>query len=101
MFKLNPPTFKAPVSIYVPGEGMGKLTVEYKYLDAAERKAYGESLTGKTNLQALSEIIVDWSDIDTPFSLDALTALLNKYDTAAEGLFTTFWNEITGAAAKN
>ena len=102
MFKLNPnPTFKAPVSIYVPGEGMGRLTVEFKYLDVEARKAYGESLPGKTNLEALAEIVVGWSDIDSPYSVENLEKMLNTYDTAVDGFFKGFWDEITGAAAKN
>ena len=102
MFKIDPnPTFSAPVSVHVPGQGSGSFIAEFVYLDKEARKDYVEGLPGKSNLEALAEIVVGWNDMDVPFSHENLEKLLNKYDTAAEGFFKAFFEELTGAAAKN
>jgi len=102
MFKIEPnPTFWAPAHIHVPGQGLGQLDVEFKHLKHDERRAYSESLDKKTNLEALSEIIVNWRDTDVAYTPEALTQLLNEYPTSASALYSAFWKEITGAAEKN
>ncbi len=102
MFTLEPnPTFRAPVTVHVPGQGNGAFMAEFVYLDRAARQAYVEALVGKSNLDALAEIVVGWDEMDVPFSRDHLEKLLNTYDTAAEGFFKAFFEELTGAAAKN
>ncbi len=102
MFKIDPnPTFNAPVSVHVPGQGSGSFIAEFVFLDKEARKDYVEGLPGKSNLEALAEIVVGWSDMDVPFSQANLEKLLNKYDTAAAGFFKAFFEELTGAAAKN
>lgn len=102
MFKIDPnPTFSAPVSVHVPGQGSGSFIAEFVYLDQAARKDYIAALGSKTNAEALSEIVVGWNDMDVPFSQDNLEKLLNKYDTAAQGFFKAFFAELSGAAEKN
>ena len=102
MFKIDPnPTFTASVSVHVPGQGAGTFIAEFVYLDQAARKDYLAALGGKSNLEALSEIVVGWNDMDAPFSPANLEKLLNKYDTAAKGFFKAFFDELTGAPAKN
>ena len=102
MFKIDPnPTFTAPVSVHIPGQGLGSFVAEYVYLDREARKDYVAALSGKSNFEALAEIVVGWSEMDAPFSPANLEKLLNKYDTAAEAFFKAFFEEMTGAAAKN
>lgn len=102
MFKIEPnPTFFAPVTVHVPGQGNGSFDAEFVYLDQAARKDYVESLGVKTNAEALAEIVVGWRDMDAPFSPENLERLLNKYDTAAAGFFKAFFEELSGAAEKN
>ncbi|MEF8746655.1 MAG: phage tail assembly chaperone [Candidatus Accumulibacter propinquus] len=102
MFKLEPnPTFWATVEIHVPGQGKGRLEVEFRYLDRVARQTYFESLTGKTNLDALTEIVVDWREIDAPFTADNLGRLLDAYAGAAMALYDAYVKEISGAAEKN
>lgn len=102
MFKLEPnPTFFAPVSIHVPGEGKGTFSVEFRHLDHDARTAYNDSLKSKTNLDALAEIMVGWREIDAPFSRDNLKRLLDDYDGAVVALFKAYFDELSGASAKN
>ncbi len=67
MFKIDPnPTFTASVSVHIPGQGAGSFIAEFVYLDQAARKDYIAALGGKTNLEALSEIVVGWNAMDAP-----------------------------------
>lgn len=101
MFKLDPnPTFWATVSIRVPG-GIGKFDIQFKHLLQAEREKYTESLKGKSNLDALAELIVGWRDVDAEYSRDNLERLLNEYPDAVRAITSCYWEEITGAAIKN
>lgn len=102
MFKIEPnPTFWATARIHVPGQGLGQIEVEFKHLKHAERRAYSDSLDSKTNMEALTEIIIGWRGIDVAYTSDTLAQLLNEYPTAASALYAAFWGEITGAAEKN
>jgi hypothetical protein len=102
MFKLEPnPTFWAGVEIHVPGQGKGKIEVEFRYLDRAARAAYFETVGDKTNIAALGELVVGWREIDAPFNQDNLGRLLDIYPGAASALFDAFLNELAGVATKN
>lgn len=102
MFKLEPkPTFIVPVDIHVPGEGKGKINAEFLFLDKDTRDEYVSGLKDKSNLEALAEIMVGWSEIDAPFTPDNLKKLLNTYSTSSTALFEAFFNELSGAPVKN
>lgn len=101
MFRLDPnPTFWATVSIRVPG-GIGELDLEFKHLLQAERERYTQDLAGKSNLDALDELIVGWRKVDADYNRDNLERLLNEYPDAVRAITTRYWEEITGAAIKN
>jgi hypothetical protein len=102
MFHLEPnPTFWVPVDIPVPGQGKGRIEVEFRYLDKTERVAFLEKMDGKTNLEALCEIVVNWREIDAPFTPANLARLLDAYAGATMALFDAFIDELSGAAEKN
>ena len=102
MFKLElNPTFLAPVTIHVPGQGNATLMAEFRHLDKTAREAYFDSLKSKNNLDALDEILAGWSEIDAPYSRENLKYLLDEYQGAATALFDAYFNELSGASAKN
>lgn len=103
MFKLNPnPTFTAVTPLSVPGsKNPASIEIEFKHLSKKEIKAYFDGLSGKTDDEALGEIIVGWKGIDTPFSKEALETLLDKYPKAAGELFEAFRFELMEARVKN
>lgn len=101
MFKLDPnPTFWATVSIRVPG-GSGQFEIQFKHLRFTERERYTKELEGKTNLDALAELIDDWRGIDAAYNRENLEQLLNEYPDAVRAITDCYWGEITGAIAKN
>lgn len=104
MFKLQPnPTFKAKVAISVAGQvAPAQIEVEFKYLSRPQVRDYFESLGGgKTDAEALSEIIVGWSGPDQAFSREALEMLLDNYPASGSDLFETFRRELLESKRKN
>lgn len=103
MFKLQPnPTFFAKVGIPIAGqEKLEIIDVEYKYLTRTALKSYFEGLKGKTDAQALGEIVIGWRIPDVEFSASALETLIDNYPAAAEAFFESFKAELMEAKRKN
>ena len=103
MFKLQPnPTFKTKVAISVAGEKrQPEIEVEFKYLNRERVREYFDNLQGKTDAEALAEIIVGWSGVDEAYSPEALAILLDNYPAAAADLFESFRRELLEAKRKN
>lgn len=103
MFKIVPKTtFSAEVSLSVPGEAKpATITVDFKHLSKKAIKAYFENLEGKTDAEALGEIIAGWSGVDAPYSAESLEMLIDNYPAAAGELFEAFRRELIEARRKN
>lgn len=103
MFKLQPnPTFKVKVPISIAGQATPpQIEVEFKYLNKAAVKAFFEGMTGKTDAEALAELIVGWSGVDAPYSQDALATLVENYPASSADLFEAFRRELLEAKRKN
>lgn len=103
MLKLQAsPTFKAKVGISVAGATRPtEIDVEFRYLNKEAIKTYFDGLQGKTDAEALAEIIVGWSGVDAPYDIASLTALIDNYPAAAADLFETFRRELLEAKRKN
>jgi hypothetical protein len=103
MFKLQPnPTFKSKVGISIAGAlRPADIEVEFKYLSKEKVREYFDRLQGKTDAEALAEIIVGWSGVDEAYSDVALEMLVDNYPAAAADLFETFRKELLEAKRKN
>lgn len=103
MFKLQPnPTFTTKVSLSVPGSDKpASIEVEFKHLSRPKIKAFFEGLEGKTDAEALSEIMVGWSGPDGDFNRDNLQALLDNYPASGGELFDAFRRDLMEARQKN
>jgi hypothetical protein len=103
MFTLQPkPSFWATAYITVPGEKKpAALEIEFKWLGKQGIKDYFEQLTGKDDLEALSEIVVGWGGVDAEFNRDTFAQLLDVYPQAAMAIFEAFRAEALEAKAKN
>lgn len=102
-FKIQPaPTFKATVGISVAGQAKpAEIEVEFKYLTKNAVRDYFGHLQGKTDAEALAEIVVGWSGVDVPYDAEMLAGLVNNYPAAAADLFETFRRELLEAKRKN
>lgn len=103
MFKLQPnPTFKAFVALSVPGEAkQTSIEVEFRHLSKSAMRDYFATLADRTDADALTEIIVGWSGVDTAFDHDALAAMIDNYPAAAGELFEAFRRETLESRRKN
>lgn len=108
MFVLQPkPTFKADVTIPSP-DGEGKIKFEFKHKGRKALAEFLQSLAakegeneGRSDADALSEIVADWSGVDTKFSLEALEQLLDAYPTAAKAIFDAYLPAMMEGRVKN
>lgn len=103
MFKLKPnPTFFAAVEISAPGQDEPqKLEVEFKHKGASKLRDYFSNLAGRTDADALAEIVVGWRGADGPCTPAALAELVDDYPTAALELFTAYRRELLESRRKN
>lgn len=103
MFKINPkPVFRATVPLSVPGSDKpAAISVDFKHLGKSALRDYFAGLEGKSDAEALGEIVTGWEGVDAPFSADALGQLLDNYPAAAGELFEAFRRELLEARAKN
>lgn len=101
--KLQPnPTFNSVVALSVPGQDKpAKVTVTFKHLSRPKIKDFFGNLEGKTDADALGEIMVGWEGIDEKYSLEALAELTDNYPAAAGELFEQFRKDLLESRAKN
>lgn len=101
--KLQPnPTFTATAELSVPGqEKTARVTVTFKHLARNKIQEYFKGLEGKTDADALGEIMVGWDGIDEKFSPEALAELLDNYPAAAGELFESFRTNLMESRRKN
>lgn len=103
MFKIEPnPTFTAKVPLSIPGQTRpGTIDIEFRHLGKPQIKAFFEGLEGKTDTEALGEVIVGWKGVDMPYDATALELLLSNYPAAGGEIFEAFRKELLEAKAKN
>lgn len=114
MFKLNPaPTFKATVDVSQPGDAPSlQLEVVFRHRGRAELVALMDDIAnskqaGKTDAEALGQIIETWVDVvdadgaAVPYSSAALDRLLDAYPAAGADILRAYWMELTKAKQKN
>ena len=95
------PTFWATVLIPAPGTAAQPLELEFRHRTRSQLKAFGESLSGRTDDQIVPEMIVSWRGADAEFSPEALVELLEQYPAAAGEIAAAYFREHTAAARKN
>ena len=92
------------VGICSPGSNKPDLVldVEYRYKSKSALKTYYENMSGKTDEEALDEIIVGWKGKEVPeYSTEAMVDLMERYPAAAAEFFEAYRKELTGAKQKN
>lgn len=107
MFVLTPkPTFKADVTIPVAGGKGGKITFIFKHKGKKDLRTFFEDLgkeenAGRSDVDALLELVEGWEGVDQPFSEDNFELLLDAYPGAVMALLETYRKELTEGRAKN
>lgn len=104
---LNPAaTFKATVTIPVPGGRDAAVEFIFKYRDREEFKEFLDTLNGVEGAEApqkidvMMDIASGW-DLDEPFDKTSVDKMLRLYMGAPQAVIDTYVSEMTGARVKN
>ena len=106
MLKLTPnPTFTAIVEISSPGGEKEKVEFTFNYKTKPEYDEFmartAKSKSKKAAVEALIEIVSGWSGIDSEFSNDSLSKLIENYQGVETRIFAKYVEELTGARLGN
>ena len=109
MFKLQPaPTFDATVPLSVPGlaEPLG-VTFTFRHKNKTQLATWLTAAAGKQDAALLHEVVTGWQGMQAdngdaePYSLAALTTLLENYPTAHSEIFRAYLRELSESKRKN
>lgn len=102
MFKLKPnPTFWAKVEISVPGADPATIEIEFRHKNRDELARWSEGLEQRPEVELLAEIVSNWRDVDTEYSVEALGRLCRDYVAAPRQIVLAYRDELRGARRKN
>lgn len=100
-FKLKPDaTFTATVMI-PNGDTPLPLKLKFRRKRKEDVAAWIESAAGRADADTLGEVIDGWTDVDTPYSSDALTEMLSAYSGAGMAIFGGYLRALSEAERKN
>lgn len=100
-FSLVPsPTFKASVSIQVPGGRSVQVEFIFKHRTRDEFKEFTDTLEGRKDVEILLDIASGW-ELEDAFEAKNLQQLVDNYMGAGRAVLETYIAELTAARAKN
>lgn len=100
------PTFTAKVSIPVAGGQTADIMVTFKHRTRDEFKEFTESLKVPEGSEPLkdTDVLLDiasgW-DLDEPFDREHLEKMVQRFMGSAQAVIQAYFEELTGARAKN
>jgi hypothetical protein len=107
MFKIKAnPTFEATVKIPAP-DGDQSLTLVFKHKTRQQVKEFFGAIAaeeqggGVPEGERMCELIEGWKDVDTPFSAEAMSALVQNYHAAPSAIFEAYISALTQAKQGN
>lgn len=100
-FSLVPsPTFKAGVSIQVPGGKAVQVEFTFKHRSRDDFKEFMENIEGRKDVDILLDIASGW-ELEDAFEAKSLQQLVDNYMGAGQAVLQTYMAELTAARAKN
>lgn len=94
------PTFKAKVSIQIPGTKPAEIEFIFKHRTRDQFKEFVESLADREDVDVIMDIASGW-DLDDAFDDNSLDALTQNYIGSARAIIETYMSELTSARTKN
>lgn len=94
------PTFKAQVSIDVPGGKSASVEFTFKHRSKEQFKELMEGMEGREDLDLIKDIASGW-ELDEPFDVEHLTTMIQNYIGSARAIVETYMRELTGGRTKN
>lgn len=100
-FTLNPsPTFKAVVTIPVPGGKGADIEWTFKHRTRDQFKELMETIESAEDVALLMDIASGW-DLEDAFDEENLEKMTQNYPGSARAVFVKYIDEMTAARAKN
>lgn len=100
-FTLTPnPTFKASVSVHIPGGEKGKIEFTFKHRSKKQIEELFKSLEGKQDVDLLLDIAEGW-ELKEPLNRDTAADFLDNYFDAGPSVFNTYLRELTAGRLGN
>lgn len=100
-FKLDPaPTFKAKVSIPVPGGASVPVEFEFKHYPKDEYVELFSAENPLPDVELIEKICVGW-ELDDPFNKESIEKLRQNYQAAPGAIVSAFIREIGPARVGN
>jgi predicted nucleic acid-binding protein len=91
VFKLQPnPTFWWTVQIPVAGEDPQPLEVEFRRMKASALRTFGSTIEGREPIDAVSDLVVGWRNVDADFSRERMAELLEEYPKASDAILLAY-----------
>lgn len=94
------PTFKAKVSIPIPGGRPADVEFIFKGRTRDEFKSFIENIRDRQDLDVIMDCVSGW-ELDDPFGPDTMAQLLNQYIGATSAIIDTYIKELTAARQGN
>ena len=94
------PTFKADVTIPVPGGKAAVVEFVFKYRDRDGFKEFIDSLGGGDDVDVIMDMASGW-DLADPFDRANVEKLAKLYMAAPMAIMNAYTDELTGARLKN
>lgn len=103
MLKINPnPTFKLPIELPVAGEKEPvKFSLEVKYRGSKELDEFFGQMDKQQIEAVVRDTVVGWSDVDGPFTPEALDQVLAQYLGAGLVILKAYNKEVQKALLGN
>lgn len=99
--KLTPdPTFKAPVSIPVPGSQDASVVFTFKHRTREAVLAWLEQDKDAGDVATVNAVAMGW-DLDDEFNDENINRLCQNYAGAGFAIVNTYLSELRGARTKN
>lgn len=94
------PTFKADVSITVPGGKSVNVEFTFKHRAKEQFREFVEGLEGREDVDVIGDIASGW-ELEEPFNAENIEKMAENYLGSARAIIETYMRELSGARAKN
>jgi len=94
------PTFKAKVSIPIPGNRPADVEFVFKGRTKEAFKDFIDNIRDRKDLEVIMDCVTGW-ELDDPFGVDTVEQLINNYIGASASIIETYIKELTAARLGN
>ncbi|MED5615119.1 phage tail assembly chaperone [Janthinobacterium sp. P210005] len=94
------PTFKADVSIPVPGGKSVNVEFTFKHRGKGQFREFVEGLSDREDIDVIKDIASGW-ELEESFDAENIEKMAENYIGSTRAIIETYMRELSGARAKN